>query len=498
MIYTKHISYTVGNYAVEFDLKADDGIKISGVYNGTITYMGSGYGRCSNVEIRLAFYRLDAPPAGGMTFSIGFQSGESADAFTVATFGPAVIGPISGYTPGILAVKFSDSQFNPNNSSDYAIYSIIDNYEDYLPESFDEINFYSNENIPIGYDVSFTSDNVESGLTFVLSINLLGEAYIGAAYYDRHILANSSGVTQTVVASKEAIEYCLNYTSIGCICQFYVVYNGFCLASASGNSHAVQTKNFYQNPQLDNLQVRRCLSDGTLDDEGTYLLITYTPTFSSLYGYNSLTVQASYKEASASDYSQEETITSGAIIGGGNIDITNSYNVRLSLTDMKGSFYIFAEVEKSFYLISMKQGGSGIALGQKAVNDNAFDVNLLTNFLKNITIASGCSMTFTDQTTGNSVVVTSEGITITDQTTDHSVNITGEKIEVHTGPIRWWSSSYSYTDYDDIVTTINGPEISMIAFKNDKKNGVIMDFNRVQVLQNDSVVRTNDWYQILA
>lgn len=484
MEYTKHISYIVGNYAVEFDLVAyDEGVKTIGIHNGTITYIGSGYGSCSNIGIMISQHALrDDSPSGSGPFNIRFQSGESADAFTSASFGPfSIASYLADYPPGILLVKFLDSQFNPNNSSDYATYSFIDNYEDYLPESFDLINFYNNATIPIGFDVSFTSDYVESDITFDLGITLRGmRAY--SAYRERHTLANSSGVTQRVVVSKDAIGYCLNYERIYCSCSFYVIYNGFVLTSAGESiPDDVQPKNFYQSPQIDNLQVSRCLSDGTLDDEGTYLLITYTPTFSSVYGYNSLTVQASYKEASASDYSQEETITSGAIIGGGNIDITKSYNVRLSVADMQSSFYIFAEVEKSFYLISMKQGGSGIALGQKAVNDNAFDVNLLTNFLKNITIASGCSMTFTDQTTG------------------HSVIVTGEKIEVHTGPITWWFSSQSRADYDDIVTTINGPEISMIAYKNDKKQlGVVMDFNRVQVIQNDSVVRSNGWYSILA
>lgn len=483
MIYTKHFSYTVGNYAVEFDLKADDeGVKTIGVYNGTITYMGSGYGSCSNIGIMMALHTLgDDSPSGSGPFNISFQSGESADAFTAASFGPFSKGsPSDDYPPGILLVKFLDSQFNPNNSSDYATYSFIDNYENYLPESFDLINFFNNTTIPIGLDVSFTSDYVESDITFDLGISLRGwGAY--SAYGEYHTLANSSGVTQRVVVSNEAIEYCLNYETASCSCEFSVIYNGFLLTTAGASiPYPVQTKNFYQNPQIDDLQVSRCLSDGTLDDEGTYLLITYTPTFSSVYGYNSLTVQASYKEASASDYSQEATITSGAIIGGGNIDIAKSYNVRLSIADMQSSFYIFAEVEKSFYLISMKQGGTGIALGQKSVNDNAFDVNLLTNFLKNITIASGCSMTFTDQTTG------------------HSVIVTGEKIEVHTGPIRWSTSSTSYTDYDDIVTTINGPEISILGYQGSNKSGVIMDLFNVQTISNNSATRTKSWYQIMA
>lgn len=484
MEYTKHISYTVGDYVVEFDLKADnDNIVTNGVSNGTITFTGTGYGSCSNIGIMMTFPSLGENTQREMgPFNIKFATGESADAFTVASFGPfSGGGNYFEYPYSTLLIKFLDSQFNPNKSSDYASYSFIDNYEDYLPDSFNLVRFYNDANIPIGLDVSFTSDYVESDITFGLKIALRGwGAY--SSYEENHILTNSSGVTQTEVVSKNAIEYCLNYETATCYYDFYVIYNGFVLTNTSMIRiiNPVKTNNFYQNPQIDNLQVSRCLSDGTLDDEGTYLLIEFTPTFSSVYGYNSLTVQASYKEASASDYSQEEVIASGTIIGAGNIDQEYNYNLRLKVADMKSNFYLYVDVEKSFCLISMKQGGTGIALGQKSVNDNAFDVNLLANFLKNITIASGCSMTFTDQTTGHSVVVT------------------GEKIEVHTGPIRWWSSSQSYADYDDIVTTINGPEISMLAYKNDKKNGVIMDINKVQYISNDSVRRSNDWYSILA
>lgn len=98
----------------------------------------------------------------------------------------------------------------------------------------------------------------------------------------------------------------------------------------------------YSTPNISGLNSFRCLSNGTQSDtDGTYINSTPVFSFSSVNGNNSLSVaKIEYKQHSGSTWSSGVTpITSNNsyTYGGGNIDISKTYDVKCTITDALGN-----------------------------------------------------------------------------------------------------------------------------------------------------------------
>lgn len=144
----------------------------------------------------------------------------------------------------------------------------------------------------------------------------------------------------------------------------------------------------HANPTITNLLVRRCLSDGTPDNQGTNVLIeadwsvdTSTEGFEDTVGYQCrITLDNKVDTISLSG-------TSGHISrvhqsNGANTDIllTNKYPVTLAVEDSHNFVASrFSTVSISFFTVHYKAGGTGIGIG-KATNRDALDVGMEAYF----------------------------------------------------------------------------------------------------------------------
>ena len=132
----------------------------------------------------------------------------------------------------------------------------------------------------------------------------------------------------------------------------------------------------YSIPEITTLTVDRANSNGTLNDEGTSLLIKYGFKISSLNSENAKSFSLQVKKTSETTYT---TVASGnvyerstSIVVSNNITADDSYNIRLKLTD---SFHdeskaITKEIEAptAFTLIDYHESGRGMSFGKVAID----------------------------------------------------------------------------------------------------------------------------------
>lgn len=125
-------------------------------------------------------------------------------------------------------------------------------------------------------------------------------------------------------------------------------------------------KSAYKIPTIVNLVADRCDSSGTLNDSGTYALVSFdwttTKTVTEVeieWGTSSETVAASDTSGSVSE-----------IVGGGNLDTETTYTIKVTVKDASGSFSYSKSLPGGNYPIDFKAGGTGVAFGKSAELDD--------------------------------------------------------------------------------------------------------------------------------
>jgi len=126
----------------------------------------------------------------------------------------------------------------------------------------------------------------------------------------------------------------------------------------------------YAGPGVTNTGIWRGLSDGTEDDDGTYMRVLASASYTSLDGQNSATLSVATKAAGGS-WSAETSITSGtvSILSGFDPDVT--YTVRVTVTDALGNTSAYSiTIPKRKWAMKFRPTGDGVAFGMKPTADN--------------------------------------------------------------------------------------------------------------------------------
>lgn len=148
----------------------------------------------------------------------------------------------------------------------------------------------------------------------------------------------------------------------------------------------------YVAPRVTNLTADRCTSNGTLDDEGTYIKVAFK-----WESDESISATASYIEWLCGDINgsvdrryftaSEMSGTSGSIsvvVGNGSISAEYVWNISIHLADESGYNNFGTTVPTAIYTIDFRKGGKGIAFGEAAANDG-LSVNMESRFKKEVT-----------------------------------------------------------------------------------------------------------------
>lgn len=168
--------------------------------------------------------------------------------------------------------------------------------------------------------------------------------------------------------------------------------NGSVAYSAGGNYTANAKVTLYAvwelayvKPRITDLTVARCTSDGTISDEGSYGLLSFT------WACNQELVDMMVGwESTLGDEEQtlSETVAAGGtsgtvnyIFGHDALSTEATYSIRVYVQDESGYTYEFVTLPGTKFAIDFKAGGNGAAIGKPAELEGVFDIALQTRAL---------------------------------------------------------------------------------------------------------------------
>lgn len=151
----------------------------------------------------------------------------------------------------------------------------------------------------------------------------------------------------------------------------------------------------YTAPRISGVSVRRCTSDGTGSETGTYVKVSFSwATDKTVTGIKIL-----YKAQTSSSWTTVTVSSSGTsgnvskIIGNNNMNIDVTYSFKVTVSDNTGSTSS-SEITLGTvqYPIDIKNKGKGVAIGKAAETDDLFDVGFKSRFRKKINADQGITV----------------------------------------------------------------------------------------------------------
>lgn len=145
----------------------------------------------------------------------------------------------------------------------------------------------------------------------------------------------------------------------------------------------------YAKPSISQLEVRRCDEDGTTNEQGEYVKVTFSGTVSSLENQNEATYLIKYKKTSGTEW----TVLGTDVNGNSTTSLSNQYSVSnssfvfkadgssawdVSVTamDLYGSSTRTTSVSTAFSLINFHESGTGLRFGGVADKEKALQNDL--------------------------------------------------------------------------------------------------------------------------
>ena len=135
----------------------------------------------------------------------------------------------------------------------------------------------------------------------------------------------------------------------------------------------------YSSPYFGSFNAYRCRSDGTADENGTYIKGNYKLGFSSVNSTNKVTVTILYKQSAASDYLSTTLLTNSTNTSGSflleSFDADSTYIFYARITDIYGgnsssnSMTVFG----SSRVLNVSADGTGVAIGKQSGSSHLFE-----------------------------------------------------------------------------------------------------------------------------
>ena len=133
----------------------------------------------------------------------------------------------------------------------------------------------------------------------------------------------------------------------------------------------------YSPPSFASYLSQRCLSNGTANEDGTYIRGMVSYSYASCSSKNTITRATYYKKASETAWTNASAAFSSGTaftFGGGKISTETSYDIKYTLTDAFTTIAIQDIVSTAAVVMDFKKGGKGVAVGKVSEVDNAFEV----------------------------------------------------------------------------------------------------------------------------
>lgn len=141
----------------------------------------------------------------------------------------------------------------------------------------------------------------------------------------------------------------------------------------------------YTPPNISKLSVGRCDADGTPNDQGEYIQVTFAYSISSLNGKNTDICYLFYKKSSDPVFDNQTPDfdpTKGSYIF--KADTGSSYDIDLHVVDRLDTTIRSASASTAFTIMHWKANGRGMGLGKVSELDDVLDINFQTRLLGGI------------------------------------------------------------------------------------------------------------------
>lgn len=136
----------------------------------------------------------------------------------------------------------------------------------------------------------------------------------------------------------------------------------------------------YQIPEVLSFTGIRCDQNGTADEDGQYVQLSYSYEISPLNNNNDKTITLAYKQVGDADYTTLKTESNYSAdttyIPSTVFSVDNSYKFRIQVADYFKTVKFELEIGTAFTLMDFSSGGQGMAIGKVAESENLLDVAL--------------------------------------------------------------------------------------------------------------------------
>lgn len=147
----------------------------------------------------------------------------------------------------------------------------------------------------------------------------------------------------------------------------------------------------YSLPVISSLTVHRCNEDGTLNDQGDWVQVSFNATLVNPKGSNGYENECGYtietKRSSDEQYESNEitSLNNTFEVTGATYlfaaDSSSSYDIRLTAHDRFGSYTKATSVSTGYTIMHWKANGRGMAIGKVSELDDIFDIGMQIRLL---------------------------------------------------------------------------------------------------------------------
>lgn len=141
----------------------------------------------------------------------------------------------------------------------------------------------------------------------------------------------------------------------------------------------------YSAPNISRLTVGRCNEDGSINDQGTHVIVSYTYSIASLNDKNTAKCSLEYKKSADSTYTIASNFTpsaSGSYIFAA--ETGSSYDVRFTVADDLDTSFKLTSVSTAFTIMHFSANGHGMGIGKVAEYEDVLDIGMQTRMMGGI------------------------------------------------------------------------------------------------------------------
>lgn len=137
----------------------------------------------------------------------------------------------------------------------------------------------------------------------------------------------------------------------------------------------------YTKPRVTELSIVRCDSSGSIDDNGTYALVSFD--WASDKTVSSIVAKFESSGSAVTTYTISASGTSGhvsQVLSDGSLSTEATYSVTITVTDTTDSTYVFGTLAGTKFVIDFMAGGKGAAFNKPAELEGVLDIGYQTRF----------------------------------------------------------------------------------------------------------------------